>query len=34
MAKRPRQVMPFKVTLLEIEPPIWRRIQVRNTCSF
>jgi hypothetical protein len=34
MAKQSRQVMQFKITLLEIEPPVWRRIQVPDTYSF
>ena len=29
MAKRPWQVMPFKVTLLEIEPPILHQFSLR-----
>jgi len=28
MESQPKQVMQFKVTLLDIEPPVWRRIQV------
>ena len=24
----------FKITLTEVRPPIWRRIQVPGTCSF
>ena len=34
MAKPVRQVMQFNMTLLEIEPPIWRRIQVPRRYSF
>lgn len=32
MAQRP--VFQFKITLREIEPTIWRRIQISNSCSF
>jgi hypothetical protein len=34
MAKQVRQVMQFKITLREIEPAIWRRIQIVSTVSF
>ena len=30
----PRPVFQFKITLQEIEPAIWRRIQISNSCSF
>ena len=32
MAKKP--VFQFKITLLEIEPLIWRRIQISDQCTF
>ena len=32
MAQRP--ALQFKITLLDIEPPIWRRIQISDLCTF
>ena len=32
MAARP--VLQFKITLLEVEPVVWRRIQISDLCSF
>src|SRR5690349_10210979 len=29
-----RQVFQFKISLLGIEPPIWRRIQISDLCTF
>ncbi len=29
-----RQVLQFKITLLEVEPVVWRRIQISDLCSF
>ena len=29
-----RSVLQFKVTLLEVEPAVWRRIQISDLCSF
>lgn len=34
MHRKVRLVYQFKVTLLEIRPPVWRRIQVPSTYSF
>lgn len=29
-----RSVLQFKITLQDIEPAIWRRIQISDLCSF
>src|SRR6185437_15629577 len=29
-----KQVLQFKITLLDTKPPIWRRIQIADTCTF
>ena len=34
MKKRFNKVYQFKITLMEIKPPVWRRIQVPETYSF
>ena len=30
----PKQIYQLKITLKDIEPPIWRRIQIPSTCTF
>ena len=34
MSKKQKHVLQFKISLLEVEPSIWRRIQVRSAYSF
>lgn len=29
-----RRVLQFKISLLDIEPTIWRRIQISDLCTF